>query len=127
MAENLKVLVVEDNVLNQKITLKTLENAGIIADLAINGKIAFEMFTQKQYDLVLMDIQMPIMDGLESTKLMREFETQYKRESQSIIIAVTANVSEDDVVDYKHIGMNEVISKPISRNVFLATIEKFFN
>src|ERR1700735_1328381 len=82
----LNILVAEDNLINQKMILKVLEKLGYHADLANNGKEVIKMLNKQFYDLILMDVQMPELDGLECTRYIR---ANYKR--QPIIIAMTAN------------------------------------
>lgn len=106
------VLFVEDNHTNQEIILGLLEKTGIILEIANNGKEAVDKFKQdpKKYNLILMDIQMPLMDGYEATKLIREIDKEIP------IIALTANAMKDDVTKTKSIGMNDHLSKPIEVN-----------
>lgn len=106
----LKILLVEDNIVNQKVTLNQLKHLGYLADVAANGKEAIEMLNQIPYNLVLMDCQMPILDGYAATRLIRK---QFQR--QSIIIALTANAMRDDRERCIAAGMDDYLSKPISK------------
>jgi CheY-like chemotaxis protein len=108
----LRILLVEDNLINQKVAMVILEKIGHAADLAVNGKVAVDMFMKKEYDLVLMDIQMPEMDGLEATKLIRVFETENPDRSPTHICAITANRSTEDEENCYSAGMTSYISKP---------------
>lgn len=107
---NQTFLVVEDNVLNQKVIGGLLKKQHIKFDLAENGKVAVELAKQKHYDLILMDCEMPVMDGFEATLKIREMETS--KEKKSIIIAVTAHVSDEHKEKCSEVGMDGFISKP---------------
>lgn len=106
-----RVLLVEDNLINQKITRMTLEKEGCHVDLANNGAEGFEKYRQNLYDLVLMDIQMPVMDGLESTKKIRAFE-RTKNDRHAFIIALSANALKDDRKKAMNSGMDGFLAKP---------------
>ena len=110
--KTLTILLAEDNQINQKVALVILEKIGHHADLAVNGKAALERFISKPYDLVLMDIQMPEMDGLEATKAIRAFENEHKERTPVHICAITANRSAEDEEKCYRTGMNSYISKP---------------
>ena len=123
ISRSLAILLVEDNFLNQKVAIATLVKAGHKVDLAENGKIALEMFQKNIYDLILMDIQMPIMDGIEATKNIRAFEK--KNNLRSIkIMAVTAFAMERDREQCLNAGMDEFLSKPFKPNELLSLINK---
>ncbi len=104
------VLLVEDNLINQKIVLLSLKPLVSNIDVANNGKEALDLFGTKKYDIVLMDIQMPIMDGLTATKKIRELEASTN--THVPIIAITANALSGDREICLAAGMNEYISKP---------------
>ncbi len=108
-----RVLVVEDNVTNQQVAVGILKNLGIPADSAINGEEAVKLLKSIQYDLVLMDIQMPVMDGFEATRRIRESEEQMHK-IHIPIIAMTAHATQGDRERCIEAGMNDYISKPIS-------------
>ena len=114
----LTILLVEDNILNQKFAATTLIRAGHKVEIAENGKVAFEKFRENHYDLIIMDIAMPIMDGIESTRVIRNYEKE-KREKDSTytyppikIIAVTAHVMMTDREKCLVSGMDEYLAKP---------------
>ncbi len=115
-----RILLVEDNLINQKVALKLLAQHGLQADTAMNGKEALQKFEKQFYDLVLMDIQMPIMDGIEATRTIRK---QFGPQSP-YIIAVTANVTENDRKNCYDAGMNDFVTKPIRADVLAAAISK---
>jgi signal transduction histidine kinase/ActR/RegA family two-component response regulator len=118
----LSILLVEDNLLNQKFAMTSLERAGHHVDLAENGRIAVEKFKNTPYDLILMDIAMPIMDGIEATRVIREIEAGKKRIK---IVAVTAHVMVTDREKCLEAGMDEYISKPYRPNELLSILESF--
>ena len=112
-----KILLVEDNVINQKIVLLSLTKQVDRIDVAINGKQALEMFVLKQYDLILMDIMMPVMDGLVATKKIREIEST--GEHHIPIIAVTANALAGDRENCLAAGVDDYIAKPFTTDLLV--------
>ena len=120
-----KILLTEDNELNREIAVELLKEEGFILDTAEDGTIAVEkMRTAKpgQYDLILMDIQMPIMDGYEATRQIRKLENP---ETANIpIVAITANAFEEDRQKALEAGMNEHVSKPIDLARLLEAVKK---
>ncbi|SHI94249.1 hypothetical protein SAMN04488096_10614 [Mesonia phycicola] len=116
--DNKKVLVVEDNKLNQKITCKILEKKNLFCDIANNGEEAVSLAQKNKYDIILMDIHMPVMDGIEAIKIIRE------NKDETPIIALTAvNVSEE-INDFLLYGFNDVIPKPYKTEMFYEKIYK---
>ncbi len=105
-----RVLIAEDNVINQRLLLAYTQRMGLIVDLAENGRIAFEKFAPSKYDLLLMDIAMPEMDGLEATRRIRE---KWPKGSVPPVIALTAHVADAIEEEAKLVGIDIVISKPI--------------
>ncbi len=112
MPDNLKILYAEDNAINQKITVMLLNKLGITCDIAHDGLEAFELFKKNKYNLILMDMQMPKMDGLECTKVIREYEKNNNITNPVYIFAVTANSFSQDRQNCFDAGMNDFISKP---------------
>jgi len=114
----LDILLVEDNVFNQKVAIFNLQKYSHRVDLAENGKIAVEKFKNHRYDLVLMDIQMPIMDGYEATRVMRDLEKEkFKQRDIDVhtpIIAMTANALKEDEEKAFASGMDAHLPKPFS-------------
>lgn len=104
------ILLVEDNAINQKIVILSLDNIVNRIDVANNGKEALDMFVKKNYDTILMDIQMPIMDGITATKKIRELEST--SEVRIPIIAITANALSGDKDTCIAAGADEYLSKP---------------
>jgi hemerythrin-like metal-binding protein len=116
-----RILLVEDNVINQKVAQETIESEGLVVFIANNGKKAVTMVAERDFDLVLMDIQMPEMDGYEATRLIRE-NSQY---SQLPIIAMTAHAMSGDKEKCLAAGMNDYITKPIEADRLFATLKKW--
>jgi PAS domain S-box-containing protein len=110
--KNIKVLVVEDIALNQLLMKTLLDDFGFERDIAANGKIAIEKMKSKNYDIILMDLQMPEMNGFEATEYIRN-----TLNSQIPIIALTADVTTVDLAKCKAVGMNDYIAKPIDERV----------
>ncbi len=117
-----KVLLVEDNPINQKVASRMLEKLGCWVDLAANGEEAVEKWRQENYDLVFMDCQMPVMDGYEATRRIRELEQATK--TRTPIIALTANAMSIDRNRCLEAGMDEHLAKPISRDLLRRLLEK---
>jgi len=109
----LKILVAEDNVVNQKVVLRMLAHLGYIADVAANGHEVLDALERQDYDVVLMDIQMPDMDGLEATRRIIE---RHPRDRRPRIIAMTANALRGDRERFLAAGMDSYLSKPIDIN-----------
>lgn len=108
----LSILIAEDNLVNQKVALRVLKHLGYQADVVTNGRQVISAIANKSYDLILMDIQMPEMDGLEATKYIRAQELEYQLQPIAII-AITANATHDDQYTCRNAGMDDYISKPI--------------
>ncbi|MGB0938064.1 MAG: response regulator [Colwellia sp.] len=113
------VLLVEDNELNQELAIELLKQANINVDLAENGQQAIERIKAKQYDGVLMDLQMPVMDGITATNILR------KSHPDLVIIAMTANAMQGDKERVLEAGMNDHITKPINVNNMFSTMAKW--
>ena len=119
MLRGCRILLVDDNEINQEIVMGLLENSKIELDIVSNGREAIERFKPNIYTLILMDIQMPIMDGYEATKIIRE------KDRDIPIIAITANAMKDDIAKSLKYGMNSHINKPISVEELYETILKY--
>ncbi len=117
------VLLVEDNLLNQKFALAVLKIKGYTADLAENGKIGVELYEKNEYDAVLMDIQMPIMNGIEATQKIREIE-QKNNWPRIKIVAVTAYAMPGDEERFKDAGIDLYIAKPYKGDDLIALIQQ---
>ena len=118
--KNVKVLVVEDIALNQLLMKTLLEEFGFEMEIAANGKLAIEKLRNNTYDIILMDLQMPEMNGFEATEHIRN-----ELKSLIPIIALTADVTTVDVEKCKAVGMNDYISKPIDEKVLYTKIIKY--
>jgi PAS domain S-box-containing protein len=122
-ARVLRLLLVEDNRVNQKLAMRLLEKMGHQVTLAVNGKEAFELFKTNSFDLVLMDIQMPVMGGVEATQKIRDAE---RRSGGHIpIIAMTAHAMAGDAEKYLSSGMDGYVSKPVRTGFLRAEIDRF--
>ncbi len=110
--KNIKVLVVEDIPLNQLLMKTLLDDFGFERDIAANGKIAIEKLQSKSFDIILMDLQMPEMNGFEATDYIRN-----KLNSKIPIIALTADVTTVDLAKCRAVGMNDYIAKPVDEGV----------
>jgi PAS domain S-box-containing protein len=115
--KNIKVLVVEDIALNQLLMKTLLDDFGFERDIADNGKIAIEKVQAKTYDIILMDLQMPEMNGFEATDFIRN-----KLHSKIPIIALTADVTTVDLAKCKAVGMNDYIAKPVDERLLYKKI-----
>jgi CheY-like chemotaxis protein/signal transduction histidine kinase len=115
--KNANILLVEDNAINQKIIILSLKNMVKNIDIANNGKDALDKFGTSKYDLILMDIQMPVINGIVATKKIRELEATSN--TQTPIIAITANALSGDKETCLAAGMNDYISKPFQVEVLV--------
>lgn len=115
----LSILVAEDDKLNQKFALKILNKLGYEPHIADNGQEVLEMVSQRNYDVLLMDVQMPVMNGLEATKMIRVCLAD-----QPFIVAMTANTLQGDREECMRAGMDDYISKPINLKDLVIVLEK---
>jgi CheY-like chemotaxis protein len=115
------ILLVEDNLINQKIVILSIQKLVKNIDVANNGKEALDKFGTSKYDIILMDIQMPVMDGILATKKIREIESSTNRHTP--IIAITANALAGDKENCLAAGMNDYISKPFQPEVLIHKIK----
>jgi len=112
MGDTLNILLVEDNLLNQRIVTYSLKKYNYEVIVANNGVEAIEYFREKKFDVILMDIMMPIMDGLEATIKIREIENLVSKEKRTPIIALTANTMDNDRDKCISFGMDDFMAKP---------------
>ena len=122
--ENLKVLFVEDNILNQKLMNINLAKLHCIIALANNGYEGVERYKNQEFDVILMDLMMPIMDGFESAREIRKIEKEENRK-YTPIIAFTANTLNNDFKKCVENGMNYLMEKPFNAYKFIEIIESF--
>lgn len=121
---NANVLLVEDNRVNREFVLELLENMGCLVTIAENGKIAVQKISNASFDLVLMDIQMPEMDGFEATRLIRHM-TENGQIARSPIIALTANAMKGDREKCLEAGMDDYLTKPVKKQQLAEALLKW--
>ena len=119
---NLRILLAEDNRVNQKVALRQLKTLGYVAEVAANGEEVLQALVDREFDLVLMDCQMPVMDGFEATVTIREREAG---EQRIPIIAMTASALEDDRDRCLAVGMDDFLSKPVRKPDLQAVLHKW--
>lgn len=117
-----KILLAEDNLINQKVAIRTLNSAGYQVDAVMNGEQAIRAYSQGHYDLILMDVQMPEIDGFTATKKIREMDSTKK---EVPIIAITAHALIGDRERCLEAGMNDYISKPVIAKEIINLIDKY--
>ena len=117
-----RILMAEDNLVNQKVATRMLSKYGYRPDVVANGQEAVDAVRERPYDILFMDIQMPEMDGITATKMIRsEIDTEF----QPIIIALTANAMAGDREIYLEAGMDDYLSKPIEMRTLKRVISKY--
>ncbi len=122
--KGLRILLAEDNTVNQKVAQSMLKKMGHIVDTVANGKESIKALEMIPYDLVLMDVQMPEMDGLEATKHIRHHSSSVLKKDVPII-AMTAHAMKGDKERFIEVGMDDYIAKPISMHSFIELIDKW--
>ena len=120
----MRILLAEDNPMNQNFAVRAITKAGHSVVVANNGREAVEEWEREQYDVVLMDVQMPEMDGLEATRRIRDLEKERGGTQQTPIIAMTANAMKGDKERCHEAGMNGYVAKPVKRPVLFAEIAR---
>jgi CheY-like chemotaxis protein len=120
------VLVAEDNIINQKLIRRTLEDLGLEVTLANNGLEAFEKRKNNQFDLIFMDIQMPVLDGIEATQEILDYEEDYDQHHIPIV-ALTANALKGDRERFLAAGMDEYTTKPLVRAEIVSLLNNFLS
>ena len=123
---NANVLIAEDNIINQKLIKRTLEDIGLTVDLANNGLEAFQKRKDGNYDLVFMDIQMPFLDGVEATQEILEYEQDHNQ-PHIPIIALTANALKGDRERFLDAGLDEYTTKPLVREEIVSLLNHFLS
>ena len=119
-----KVLVVDDNKMNLKVLIAMLTRMGHFVIVAENGVEAVNLFKDNEFHMILMDYQMPIMDGEEATVTIRKIEKQQKSDVRIPIIAVSANLTNEIKVSFLKSGVDDVITKPIAKENLIKAIKK---
>lgn len=131
LAQGFHVLLVEDNEINQKIVVELLHQIGVTVDIAGGGTMALERVQSRAYDLVLMDIGMPDIDGLEVTRTIRQWAEPKKPQTERFahlpIVAMTAYAMGSDREKSLAAGMNDYLSKPIDVNIFYQVLKRWMN
>ncbi|MFI4911797.1 MAG: ATP-binding protein [Sedimentisphaeraceae bacterium JB056] len=121
-----KILIAEDNIINQKVAISILEKLGVNADIAQTGLEAITALEKNDYELVLMDVQMPVLDGLKATEKIRKSKDKIKNPNLPII-AMTANAMDGDRKECLSIGMNDYISKPVTPKSLAEILKKWLD
>ncbi|TYL48921.1 response regulator [Marinomonas sp. IMCC 4694] len=121
-----KVLLVEDNLTNQIVTRGLLNLFGIDAVLAENGQEGVEHARSQHFDLIFMDCQMPVMNGYDATKAIRQF-VDSRTASDVTIIALSASAIQEEIDECFAVGMNDYLAKPISQNTLIAVLSKWLD
>jgi CheY-like chemotaxis protein len=116
------VLLVEDNAVNQKLGIRLLEKMGHQVTLAVNGQEAVDAFRSHQFDLIVMDIQMPVLSGIDATRAIRDLEKTGNRRTP--IIAMTAHAMAGDADKFLDAGMDGYVSKPVQIEILAAEIDR---
>ena len=122
----IEALIAEDNIINQKLIEKTLKNLGLKTDIANDGEEALKMFKEKNYDIVFMDISMPVMDGIEATHEILSYEN-INSLKHTPVIALTANALPGDREAFLAEGLDEYISKPLKKEDLIKVLKIFVN
>lgn len=112
MKKKLRVLLAEDNLINQKIAMITLQKMGFHTEVVFNGQEVLDKFETSHFDIIFMDVQMPVMDGIEATQKVRELEKESKTKKPTLIFAITADPSAEELEKAIASGMNGSLPKP---------------
>ncbi len=123
---NIKILLVEDNIVNQKVVLLFLKKLNYSTDVAENGKVAVQMLEKIRYDLIFMDIQMPVMDGYDATRIIRDNTSKVLWHSIPIV-ALTAHAMKHDKNSCLDAGMDDYITKPVKAPMLDEAIKRNLN
>lgn len=122
---NVHVLVAEDNIINQKLIVNVLNRLGVEVSIANNGREALEFRMRNEYDMIFMDIEMPVMGGMEATGQILNYERK-KHEKHIPIVALTANALSGDREKYMGAGMDAYLSKPIHLEELNVLLKAYF-
>lgn len=120
-ADKCRILAVDDNHVNRLLIKRMLCDSGMEIDTAKNGKEAVEMAAKEDYDLIIMDLQMPVMDGFDATTSIR------KNAFEKPIVALSANINNDSIRKSKEVGMNDFLEKPFQKHQLITFIQKWIN
>jgi hypothetical protein len=120
----LRILLAEDVLINQKVALKQLKHLGYKADVAANGQEVLQLLAKVPYDLILMDCQMPILDGWETTRKIHHWQSNlFASGRRPIVVAMTANAMKEDQQSCLDAGMDDYLSKPVSKEKLAMVLE----
>ncbi len=122
--KDLKILIAEDNEINQKVVKLMLKDAASVLDIVTNGQEVYEKFQSGGYNIILMDVQMPVMNGFEATKAIRKWEKDHKKSNQILIIAMTANAMKEDMDYCLSIGMDGYLNKPFKMEDLMSLLKR---
>lgn len=122
----MEILLVEDNLLNQKVVTFNLRKYNYNVTAVMYGTEAIELYKTKKFDLILMDIMLPEMDGFQITAAIRQYEKETNISNRIPIIALTANALDNDRDKCYTAGMDEYLSKPFTSDELIAVIDKFY-
>ncbi|MHC5598082.1 MAG: response regulator [Nostoc sp.] len=123
-SHKLRIILAEDNLVNQKVALRQLQSLGYSANVAANGKEVLQLLEKIPYDLILMDCQMPVLDGLETTREIHRWpESHFASGYRPVVIAMTANAMKKDQEMCLDAGMDDYLSKPVKKEKLAATLE----
>jgi len=122
--DDIKILLVDDDRLNQRLAKVTFSQIGLNCHTASNGKEAFEMSKESLYDLIFMDMHMPVIDGIEATRMIRAHELEVQQKNPAYIVALTASDIRESKEECFEAGMNEFMEKPLMRDVILDVIKR---
>jgi CheY-like chemotaxis protein len=122
---DLKILLAEDNPINQRVAVLTFNQLRLKCDIASNGKEAFEKYQVIPYDLIFMDLQMPVMNGLDAARQIRLFEKDSEALHRAVIIALTGNEATENKVLCTDAGMDDFMEKPIRIECLKENISRF--
>ena len=122
---NLRIVLAEDNLVNQKVMIAYLTKLNCVFDLAENGEEVLKLVKSKDYDIILMDCQMPLLDGYDTTQAIRQLEASNELSKHIIIIAMTANAFAEDRDRCLASGMDDYLSKPLRRQQLQETLERW--
>jgi signal transduction histidine kinase/DNA-binding response OmpR family regulator len=126
--KNVPILLVEDNYISQRVAKTSLEKDGYDnIEIADNGRIAIRLFEKKEYEVILMDIRMPVMDGLEATEKIREMERNMLQRRPAYIVAFTAYAVQGDKERFLEAGMDDYVAKPFQPDELIRVIEKYIS
>lgn len=120
------IMLVDDNEINSKLSEILLENMGLNVEIAENGQIAVDKYKKEKYDLIFMDIYMPVKDGLTATKEIVEYEEENNIE-HTPIVALTANLTESDIEECTNMGMDDFVEKPIVKSKLESVLNRYLN